>query len=596
MSGSGSMDNIDIKKDKSLERNIIGCLLKDGTLINEETVSKLRASDFMYPNERIIFQVIKELETSQKPIDTVTVINRLKEKGKLEDVGGAYYITGLPDDVTTTAHLPYYVETLMKYTSHNNKMRMMEDVRLGKTDSSKLEILNDAERCQIFDESDTGNAHLLANLHSSRMRFNHTENKWYVWNEQYWEKDKKLERYNFAEDVSKTRQRNAMSIKDNSEKMKAFNFGVRSGDKNKIESMLSISTTLPEFATTAEDWDKDELLFQCNNGVFLLSDGSFLEGKPDLMISQCSGVYYSPNDECPVFDKFLLDIMNGDEELAEYLLMCLGYSMSGLTDEQCMFILNGEGANGKSVLLDLMSHIYGDYTVHTRFDAFLKKFNNSSTNDLARLSKARMVTANESGVGKNWDEERIKEITGGDKITARFMYAEYFEFRSRIKLWCATNNLPKTDDLTDAFWRRMVVIPFDRQFKGHDRNPNILEELKTESSGIFNRLYQGFQQWGEKSLKYPPPRVVDAVMEYKAESDVVSRWIDMAGITKNGNYDTIPANQLYNLFKIWFENNENGKPLSQIAFGKGMKSRGMGSEKIGGNRVYVGIDIKDQDH
>ena len=214
---------------------------------------------------------------------------------------------------------------------------------------------------------------------------------------------------------------------------------------------------------------------------------------------------------------------------------------------------------------------------------------------LARLSKARMVTANESGVGKNWDEERIKEITGGDKITARYMYAEFFEFRSQIKLWCATNNLPKTDDLTDAFWRRMVVIPFDKQFKGADRNTNILEELKRESSGILNRLYQGFQQWTDTTLKNPPPRVVDAVKEYKAESDVVFRWVDMAGVTKNGNYDTISAKQLYKLFKDWFDNNESGKPLSQIAFGKGMKSRGMGSEKIGGNRVYVGIDINDQD-
>ena len=427
------------------------------------------------------------------------------------------------------------------------------------------------------------------------MRFNHTEKQWLVWNGQYWGKDKKMERYNYAENVSKVRQRNAMSIKDNTEKMKAFSFAIRSGDKNKIESMLTVSTTLKEIATSSEDWDTDDLSFQCDNGVFVLTDGSFIDGKPGHMISQCSGVNYDPNAECPIFDQFLLDIMDGDEELTEYLLMCLGYSMSGLTDEQCMFILNGNGANGKSVLLDLMSFIYGDYTVHTRFDAFLKKFNNTSTNDLARLSKARMVTANESGVGKNWDEERIKEITGGDKITARFMYAEFFEFRSQIKLWCATNNLPKTDDLTDAFWQRMVVIPFDKQFKGDDRNTNILEELKRESSGILNRLYQGFQQWTDTTLKNPPPRVVDAVKEYKAESDVVSRWVDMAGVTKNGNYDTISAKQLYKSFKNWFDNNESGKPLSQIAFGKGMKSRGMGSEKIGGNRVYVGIDINDQD-
>ncbi|MBT6940138.1 MAG: hypothetical protein HN994_07075 [Candidatus Marinimicrobia bacterium] len=590
------MDSIDIKQDQNLEKSIVGCLLQLGALIKDKSVAKLRTSDFKYSDERIVFQCIKELELAEEPIDTTTVINRLKKFDKLDEVGGAYYITGLLNDIVTTAHLPSYAETLIGNTLHNNKIKVIEDVRSGKADLSKLETFNDAERCQEFDHSDTGNAHLLASLHSPKMRYNHTEKKWFVWNGQYWEKDKKRERYNYAEDVSKIRQSNSMSIRDNTEKMKAFNFGVRSGDKNKIESMLSIASTLPKFATSSEDWDKDELLFQCNNGVLFLSDGSFAKGKPDFMIGQCSGVNYVPNAECPVFDQFLLDIMDGDEELTEYLLMCLGYSMSGLTDEQCMFILNGEGANGKSVLLDLMSHIYGDYTVHTRFDAFLKKYNSTSTNDLARLSKARMVTANESGVGKNWDEERIKEITGGDKITARFMYAEYFEFRSKIKLWCATNNLPKTDDLTDAFWRRMVVFPFDRQFKGVNRKPNILEELKRESSGILNRLYQGFQQWSKESLKNPPPRVVDAIKEYKAESDVVTRWVEMADVKRNDSYDTISAKQLYQSFKDWFEKNETGKPISQIAFGKGMKSKGMGSEKISGNRFYVGIEIGNQDH
>ena len=585
------MADVNIIQDQNLERSILGCLLQDGSLINKESVAMLKPSDFMYENERIVFNSMKELESAKEPIDSTTVINRLKENNKLEKVGGTYYITGLPLDVTSTAYLPSYAEKLISYTNHNATMRILEDVRLGKTDVSKLEKLTDAERGQDYDMSDTGNAQLLAQSHSDNMRFNHTSKEWLVWNGQYWGKDRKLQRYNFAEDVSQYRQRQAISIKDSAEKMKMFSFGVHSGDKGKMDSMLAVASTLSEFATTSDDWDQDEFLFQCKNGILVLTDGSFIEGKPDYMISQSSGIDYDPNAQCPVFDQFLIDIMDGDEKLAEYLLMCLGYSLSGLTDEQCMFILNGNGANGKSVLLDLMSHVFGDYLVHTRFDAFLKKYNSTSTNDLARLSKARMVKANESGVGKNWDEERIKEITGGDKITARFLYAEYFEFRSKIKLWCATNNLPKTDDLSDTFWRRIVVIPFDRQFKGVDRNTNILAELKCESSGILNRLYQGLQQWTDITLKKPPPRVEGAVKEYKAESDIVVQWVDMAGVTKNGGYNTTTAKVVYKSFTDWHEANESGKPVSQIIFGKRMKSMGMGSEKIGGNKVYVGLDI-----
>ena len=148
-----------------------------------------------------------------------------------------------------------------------------------------------------------------------------------------------------------------------------------------------------------------------------------------------------------------------------------------------------------------------------------------------------------------------------------------------------------TDDLSDAFWRRMVVIPFDRQFKGDDRNTNIVEELKRESSGILNRLYQGFEQWTDTTLKKPPPRVVGAVKKYKAESDVVAQWIDMAGVEKNGGYETTPAKVIYQRYMDWHDENESGKPISQIAFGKRMKSMDMGSEKIGGKRVYVGLQF-----
>ena len=251
------MADVNIKQDQNLERSILGCLLQDGSLINNESVAKLKPSDFMYEHERIVFNSMKELETAEEPIDSTTVINRLKENNKLEKVGGAYYITGLPFDVTSTAYLPTYAEKLISNTKHNGIMRIFEDVRTGKADPSKLEKLTDAERGQDYDMSDTGNAQLLAKLHSDNMRFNNTSKEWLVWNGQYWGKDRKLQRYNFAEDVSQYRQKQAMSIKDNTERMKMFSFGVRSGDKVKIDSMLAVASTLPEFATTTDDWDQD---------------------------------------------------------------------------------------------------------------------------------------------------------------------------------------------------------------------------------------------------------------------------------------------------------------------------------------------------
>ena len=160
------MKIIDIKQDQNIERSILGCLLQNGDLIKDESVAKLKPSDFMYEDEKIIFNNMKELELSGEPIDTTTIINKLKENDKLEKVGGAYFISGLPSEVTSTANLSSYVVKLINYTKHNAKIRIVEDVRIGKADVSTIEKLTDAERGQDYDMSDTGNAQLLAKLHS----------------------------------------------------------------------------------------------------------------------------------------------------------------------------------------------------------------------------------------------------------------------------------------------------------------------------------------------------------------------------------------------------------------------------------------------
>ena len=268
----------------------------------------------------------------------------------------------------------------------------------------------------------------------------------------------------------------------------------------------------------------------------------------------------------------------------------MGYSLSGSTDEQCMFLLVGDGSNGKSVFLELMSTIYGEYHQHSRFDAFLKKYNNTSSHDLARLHNARVVTANESGISKHWDEGKIKEITGSDNVTARHLYKSEFTFKSQIKLWCATNNLPKVDDFTHAFWRRIKVIPFNRRFEGDDRDTNMIDKLKGESSGILNRIIKGFRDWTETGLANLPYQVKQAVEDYRNESDVIAQFI-ADRITDVGGYDvSITAKQMYEQYKEWHRENADGNPLSIQAFGKRMNQLGHKSEKIGGIKKYLGLE------
>ena len=475
------------------------------------------------------------------------------------------------------------------------------DIRLDKQLEENIlgHVLKDEttailERQKEYPQSDSGNAEMLKDLYPSDIRYDHDSGNWKMWDGVYWQPDRKNQVYDFATKVARKRQEQSLTLSDSQKKKHLFNFGVQSENIHKITSMLKRASALEGIATTSEDWDVVPLLFQCSNGVVILNTQEYVEGNPEWMMSQNSGVKYDPEAECPVFDKFILDIMDGDTAMAEYLLKCLGYSMSGLTDEQCMFLLVGDGANGKSVLLDIMSTLYGDYHQHSRFDAFLKKYNDSSSHNLARLHNARVVTANESGIAKRWDEERIKEITGGDRVTARHLYRSHFTFKSKIKLWCATNNLPKVDDFTLGFWRRIRVIPFNRKFEGENRDPNIIHKLKEESSGILNRMIQGFRDWTEQELSNPPNQIKQATENYRNESDVVAQFVDDCVTIVGENESFISAKQIYEEYKNWHDENADGNLVSKNLFGRRMKTLKHSSKKIGGKKVYVGLEIAGQ--
>jgi len=587
------MGKINIKTDRELEENILGCLLSDANGLKDESVAKLKPSDFQYESHQIVFNTITELYNSDQPVNTITLTSRLKELDKLEKVGGAYWVDGLiSENMILISYLPAYAEKLIGYTKHNNQIRLTEDVRLGKIDISELLKAAESERQKEYPQSDSGNAEMLHELFQDKIRYDHDSGGWKVWNGVYWQPDRKRQIYHFATEVARKRQEQARTLSDSRDKKELFNFGVQSENIHKITSMFKRASALDGIATISEDWDRDPLLFQCSNGVLILNTHRFMDGNPEWMISQNSGVKYDPKAECPVFDKFILDIMDGHEEMADYLLMCMGYSLSGLTDEQCMFLLVGDGANGKSVLIDLMSTLYGDYHQHSRFDAFLKKYNDSSSHDLAKLHNARIVTANESGIAKRWDEERIKEITGGDKITARHLYQSLFTFKSKIKLWCATNNLPKVDDFTPAFWRRIKVIPFNRKFEGKDRDTGIVYKLKEELPGILNRILMGFGNWMKNGLNDAPQQIKQATENYRNESDMVAQFIaDCITDVGGGSDVSITAKQMHEEYKIWNEENTDGKPFSIQVFGKRMNQLGYKSEKHGGVKKYFGLGV-----
>ena len=252
------------------------------------------------------------------------------------------------------------------------------------------------------------------------------------------------------------------------------------------------------------------------------------------------------------------------------------------------------GANGKSVVLEVIRRILGDYSKDSPFTAFERRFaGNAQSNDLARLHSIRLVTSSESGFSKRLDEERLKAITGGDPITARFLHKEFFTYNPHFKLWLAVNSLPKTEDFSDGFWRRVRVIPFEVQFKGDGEDKDLTSKLMNELPGIMNWAIAGYKEWQKIGLS-PPDKVIQATHDYQVESDIVAEFVENFVVEDKESH--IMAGELYKEFEDWHEKECPGKPMSQTSFGRRVSMViNQKSDKIRGRKVYVGWKLVKMD-
>ena len=449
-------------------------------------------------------------------------------------------------------------------------------------------VSNESNAPIKFNQTDAGNAELLIHLYGNIIRYNHTDRMWLKWNGDYWKSDEKIYINELAKQSAKYRQEYALSINDTQKKRNEANFAFGSENQRRILDCINSAKTIEKISTTAAEWNRDPLSLQCDNGLLILAENvEFVKGKPEFMISKSTRIKYDANEECPLWKKTIQEIFSNDVEMAQYFQRCVGYSLTGVTSEQKFFLLFGTGANGKSVIFEILGDILGDYAINTRFDTFERKYNKQS-NEIARLHGYRLVTANESGDTKKLDSELIKAITGGDKVTGRFLYHESFDFSPQLKLWLASNSLPTVTDTSHGFWRRVQIIELQEKFMGNNADLDLVQKLKSELPGILNWALEGFRQYTMFGLN-PPNKVNNAVDKYRTDSDIVAKFVEEC--IEEVKDEIILAKYLYEYFAKWYEENYAGKPITQIIFGKRMGSIGYKSEKIGGKKKYTGVKI-----
>ncbi len=366
---------------------------------------------------------------------------------------------------------------------------------------------------------------------------------------------------------------------------------LRSESDGKLRAMVNLSKSEAGIPIAPAAFDRDPWLFTAENGTLELRTGTLRRHRPEDFLTKLAPVIYDPDATAPIWEAFLTRIFANDPAMVGYLQQAIGYSLTGQTIEQCWFLLHGIGANGKSTLLRTLIDLLGDYATWTPTQTLLVRRGEGIDNDLARLRGARFVGATETDGGRRLAEELVKRLTGGDKVAARFLYGEFFEFAPECKLWLATNHKPEIRGTDHATWRRVRLIPFTVTIPDAEQDRRLLEKLRAEFSGILRWMVEGCLAWQRKGLGLPDA-VRQATADYRASMDVMGQFFaDCCAVETQA---TARAADLYRAYGGWCETNKE-YPESQRRFGEALSERGyQRGRDVLGRVVWKGIHLRSE--
>lgn len=420
-----------------------------------------------------------------------------------------------------------------------------------------------------FNLTDYGNAERLVAQHGQDLRYCYPWQSWLVWDGLRWRRDAAGDVLQQAKETVRDIYTEARTEIDEQKRQALAKHAVRSEGSSKINAMIYLAQSEPAIPTQPEDLDSDPWLLNVLNGTLDLRTGDLLPHHRNRLCTKLAPVPYEKEATCPLWQRFLRDIMAGNQALIDFLQRAVGYSLTAFTQERALFFLHGTGRNGKTTFLETLQAILGDYAEAAEFSSFLVlKHDNNIRNDIAKLKGARFVASIETKEGSRFDVSTVKQLTGGDTITARFLYGEFFNFRPVFKLWLAANHKPAIYDTTDSTWDRVKLIPFLVRFNRPDLQ--LPKKLQTELPGILTWAAQGCLEWQKIGLG-EPSEVIEATKFYREEMDVLSGFFNDCCILQNDVEST--ATELYEAYKKWSE--QHGESiLSQRTFGMSLIERG----------------------
>ncbi len=458
-----------------------------------------------------------------------------------------------------------------------------------------------------YRHTDIGNAERLLNRHGKDLRFTEAAGI-VVWDGTRWRPHRDEQARGLAVETVRAMYQEVEILKklaeqdvaraDELRKRAETLWGHARGSERsaRLSAMLDVArgvasnrgTFVWDFAAT---FDSHPMLLNCPNGTLDLATGKLREHRRSDFITKVTSASFREDADCPRWIAFLYEIFDGNEALVRFMQRSIGYSLTGEVREQCLWFLHGKGANGKSTFIGAILAMLGDYGLTTSTDTLMVRRGDHIPNDIARMRGARFIAAKETEEGKQLAEVLVKELTGGDKVAARFLRQEWFEFQPECKIFVSGNYKPVIRGTDEGIWRRLHLVPFSVTIPKERRDEKLPEKLRAELPGMLAWSVRGCLDWQRDGLK-PPELVAAATAAYREDQDILGRWLHDSCEVGEGHEER--AGELYRSYALFCE--DNGlRPVSNVRFPRQLEQRpGLSRRTTREGSIWSGLRLTGQ--